>query len=139
MSPEDYAARFGLKRVLPGDGAADGVDRQGRRRQGHQGPRRQGPEEEGGGQKIVGKEGKAGMNGKEDHSELPGEIKPTTNYGGLSEALADTGTDIKKTLAEIQTVANALGGLNSDNVVLGAAPARGSRARARAAAARAPA
>jgi hypothetical protein len=65
------------------------------------------------------------MNSKEDHTELPGEIKPTTNYGGLSEALADTGTDIKKTLSEIQTVANALGGLNSNNVVLGSGSGTG--------------
>src|SRR5258708_28508390 len=85
------------------------------------------PKKQGGGQKIVGKEGKAGLNGKEDHSELPGEIKPTTNYGGLSEALADTGTDIKKTLQEIQTVADALGGLNSNNVVLGSGPGTGLR------------
>ena len=47
-------------------------------------------------------------NDKNDHTELPGEIKPVTNYGGLSEALADTGTEIKKTLSEIQTVADAL-------------------------------
>jgi hypothetical protein len=82
---------------------------------------------QGGGQKIVGKEGKAGMNAKDDHTELPGEIKPTTVYGGLSEALADTGTDIKKTLSEIQTVADALGGLNSNNVVLGSGPGTGLR------------
>jgi hypothetical protein len=81
----------------------------------------------GGGQKIAGTEGKAGLNGKENHSELPGEIKPTTTYGGLSEALADTGTDIKKTLSEIRTVADALGGLNSTNVVLGSGPGTGLR------------
>ena len=93
------------------------------------------PKKQGGGQKIAGKEGKAGLNGKEDHTELPGEIKPVTNYGGLSEALADTGTDIKKTLSEIQTVADALGGLNSNNVVLGSGPGHGAEGRGRAAAA----
>ncbi len=67
------------------------------------------------------------MNGKEGHTELPGEIKPTTTYGGLSEALADTGTDIKKTLSEIRTVADALGGLNSANVVLGSGSGTGLR------------
>jgi hypothetical protein len=81
----------------------------------------------GGGQKILGNEGKAGLGGKESHTELPGEIKPTTTYGGLSEALADTGTDIKKTLSEIRTVADALGGLNSSNVVLGSGPGTGLR------------
>jgi hypothetical protein len=125
VSPEEYAALFGLKRVLPemepeapkndGGGAAKG-------------PKDPGPKDtkkQGGGQKIVGKEGKAGLNGKEDHSELPGDIKPVTNYGGLSEALADTGTEIRKTLSEIQTVADALGGLSSANVVLGSGPGTG--------------
>jgi hypothetical protein len=125
VSPEDYAARFGLKRVLPEmEPPAQAADKSGGG-SGIKDPGAKDPKKMGGGQKIVGKEGKAGLNGKEDHSELPGEIKPTTNYGGLSEALADTGTDIKKTLAEIQTVANALGGLNSDNVVLGAGPGTG--------------
>jgi hypothetical protein len=82
---------------------------------------------EGGGQKIVSREGKAGLKGKEDHSELPGAVVPTTTYGGLSEALADTGSDIKRTLSEIQTVADALGGLNSANVVLGSGPGTGLR------------
>jgi hypothetical protein len=81
-------------------------------------PGAQDTKKQGGGQKIAGKEGKAGLNGKEDHSALPGEIKPTTTYGGLSEALADTGTDIKKTLSEIRTVADALGGLNSASASL---------------------
>jgi hypothetical protein len=126
VSPEDYAARFGLKRVLPEmePPAAAKDDKAGGGR-GVKDPGAKDPKKQGGGQKIVGKEGKAGLNGKEDHSELPGEIKPTTNYGGLSEALADTGTDIKKTLQEIQTVADALGGLNSNNVVLGSGPGTG--------------
>jgi hypothetical protein len=126
VSPEDYAARFGLKRVLPEmEPVAAAKDDKAGGGQGVKDPGAKDPKKQGGGQKIVGKEGKAGLNGKEDHSELPGEIKPTTNYGGLSEALADTGTDIKKTLQEIQTVADALGGLNSANVVLGSGPGTG--------------
>ena len=81
----------------------------------------------GGGQKIAGTEGKAGLNGKEGHTEIPGQLKPTATYGGLSEALADTGTEIRKTLSEIRTVADALGGLNSNNVVLGSGPGTGLR------------
>jgi hypothetical protein len=125
VSPEDYAERFGLKRVLPemeppspakdaGGGAPKGPPDT---------PVKD--KKQGGGQKIQGKEGTAGLHGKEDHNELPGEIKPVTNYGGLSEALADTGTEIRKTLSEIQTVADALGGLNSSNVVLGSGPGTG--------------
>ncbi len=126
VSPEDYAALFGLKRVLPEmePPAPSNEDKSGGGK-GVKDPGAKDPKKMGGGQKIVGKEGKAGLNGKEDHSELPGEIKPTTNYGGLSEALADTGTDIKKTLSEIATVADALGGLNSNNVVLGSGPGTG--------------
>ncbi len=126
VSPEDYAALFGLKRVLPEmEPVAPSNDDKSGGGKGVKDPGAKDPKKQGGGQKIVGKEGKAGLNGKEDHSELPGEIKPTTNYGGLSEALADTGTDIKKTLSEIATVADALGGLNSNNVVLGSGPGTG--------------
>jgi len=128
VSPEDYAERFGLKRILPEMVAAAAAKKDdGGGGKGIKDPGAKDPRKQGGGQKIVGKEGKAGMNGKEDHTELPGEIKPTTNYGGLSEALADTGTEIKKTLNEIQTVADALGGLNSANVVLGSGPGTGLR------------
>ena len=131
VSPEDYAARFGLQRPLARDARL-------RRRQDDKGggsgvkdPGAKDPKKQGGGQKIAGKEGKAGMNGKEDHTELPGDIKPVTNYGGLSEALADTGTDIRKTLNEIQTVTEALGGLNSNNVVLGQRLGHGAEGRGR--------
>jgi hypothetical protein len=126
VSPEDYAERFGLKRVLPEmDPAMASKKDDGGGGKGVKDPGAKDNKKQGGGQKIVGKEGKAGLNGKEDHTELPGEIKPTTHYGGLSEALADTGTEIRKTLNEIQTVADALGGLNSNNVVLGSGPGTG--------------
>jgi hypothetical protein len=125
VSPEDYAARFGLKRVLPDvDLAGAKADAGGSSRK-DQGPKE--PKKQPGGAKIAGKEGKAGLGGKDDHAELPGDVKPVTNYGGLSEALADTGTEIKKTLSEIQTVADALGGLSSANVVLASGPGAGLR------------
>ena len=42
---------------------------------------------------------------------LPGEIKPTTHYGGLSEVLeGDTGKEIQNTLKSINTVSAALAG-----------------------------
>jgi hypothetical protein len=125
VSPEDYAARFGLKRILPEMEPPAPANNGGGAPKGPKDPGPKDTKKQGGGQKILGKEGKAGLNGKEDHSELPGEIKPVTNYGGLSEALADTGTEIKKTLSEIQTVADALGGLSSANVVLGSGPGTG--------------
>jgi len=125
VSPEDYAARFGLKRVLPEMLPPEAHDNKSGGGSGVKDPGAKDPKKQGGGQKIQGKEGKAGLNGKEDHSELPGEIKPVTNYGGLSEALADTGKDIRSTLNQIATVADALGGLNSANVVLGSGPGTG--------------
>jgi len=126
VSPEDYAERFGLKRILPEMEPAQASKKDdGGGGKGIKDPGAKDPRNQGGGRKIVGKEGKAGLNGKEDHSELPGEIKPTTNYGGLSEALADTGSEIRKTLSQIQTVADALGGLNSANVVLGSGAGTG--------------
>jgi hypothetical protein len=124
--PDDYAERFGLKRLLPEMEPAGPAKDKGPAAP--KGPTDRGNKDvkkPGGGQKIQGKEGTAGLNGKEDHNDLPGEIKPTTNYGGLSEALADTGTEIKKTLSEIQTVADALGGLNSANIVLGSGTGTG--------------
>jgi hypothetical protein len=122
----DIASQFHLSRALPEWQAAPtpGKDDKG----GGKDTKDLGAKDtkkQGGGQKIVGNEGKAGLGGKESHTELPGDIKPTTTYGGLSEALADTGTDIKKTLSEIRTVADALGGLNSSNVVLGSGPGTG--------------
>jgi len=125
----DLAAQFNLNRPLdewsaPPASAKDEASSGGK---GVKDPGAKDTKKQGGGQKIAGKEGKAGMNAKEDHTELPGDIKPTTNYGGLSEALADTGSDIKKTLSEIRTVADALGGLNSSNVVLGSGPGTGLR------------
>ncbi len=124
----DFASQFHLSRALaewqpaPTPGKDDKGGGQNAKDLGAKDTKKQG-----GGQKIAGTEGKAGLNGKEGHTELPGEIKPTTTYGGLSEALADTGTDIRKTLSEIRTVADALGGLNSSNVVLGSGPGTGLR------------
>ncbi len=126
VSAEDYAARFGLKRILPEMAVPlPSKDDKSGGGQGVKDPGAKDPKRQGGGQKVQGKEGKAGLNGKEDHSELTGEIKPVTNYGGLSEALADTGKDIRATLNQIATVADALGGLNSNNIVLGSGSGTG--------------
>ncbi len=120
-SAEEYAARFGLHRAVieeppppePTPGEKSGGS-------GVKDPGAHDKKPQGGGQKIAGAEGKFGMKGKEDHTELPGEIKPTQNYGGLSEVLSsDTGEEIKHTLKTIDTVSNALAGINSNNVVLG--------------------
>ena len=73
---------------------------------------------QGGGKKMADAEGKLGKQGKEDHTELPGEIR--NGLGGVSDVLAsETGDEIKHTLGTISSVAAALGGLNSNNIVLG--------------------
>ncbi|MEO7036670.1 MAG: AgmX/PglI C-terminal domain-containing protein [Polyangiaceae bacterium] len=80
--------------------------------------------EQGGGKKIAGAEGKLGRNGKEDHTKQTGEIR--AGLGGMSEALSsDVGDDVKKTLGTISSVADALGGLRSDNIVLGSGSGTG--------------
>ena len=80
--------------------------------------------EQGGGKKVAGAEGKLGKNGKEDHTKQTGDIR--SGLGGMSEALAsDVGDEVKKTLGTISSVADALGGLRSDSIVLGAGSGTG--------------
>jgi hypothetical protein len=121
-NPEEYAARFGLKRAVletpPPEPITVGQEKGGG--SGVKDPGAQDKKAQGGGKKIKGDEGKFGMNDKADHTQLPGEIKPTTHYGGLSEVLeGDTGKEIQNTLKSINTVSAALSGLNSNTVVLG--------------------
>src|SRR6187399_2736269 len=80
--------------------------------------------EQGGGKKIAGSEGKLGRNGKETTTKQAGEIR--AGLGGMSEALSsDVGDEIKKTLGTISSVADALGGLRSDQIVLGSGSGTG--------------
>jgi hypothetical protein len=118
-NPEEYAERFNLHRpIVEVPPPAVGDDKGGG--SGVKDPGAHDKKPQGGGQKIAGAEGKLGLNGKENHTEIQGEIKPTTAYGGLSEVLnGETGEQIKSTLQTINTVANALSGLNSSNIVLG--------------------
>lgn len=80
--------------------------------------------EQGGGKKIAGKEGSLGRQGKEDETKQTGE--PAAGLGGMSEVLAsDVGEEVQKTLGTISSVAEALGGLRSDSIVLGRGPGTG--------------
>lgn len=123
----DFASQFHLNRALaewePTTTASDDKGRG----KGQKEPGLRDVKKPGGGPKSAGKEGRAGLNGKEERLELQGEPKPGTSYGGLTEALADTGTDIKKTLSGIRTVADALGGLRSSNLVFGVGSGTGLR------------
>jgi len=124
-SPDEYAARFGLHRAIieepPPAPPEAGADKSGG--SGVKDPGAHDKKPQGGGQKMAGDKGKLGTKGPNDHTELTGDIKPAQNLGGLSEVLSsDTGEEIRKTLKTIDTVSNALSGLNSANIVLGGGP-----------------
>jgi hypothetical protein len=81
---------------------------------------------QGGGKKIKGAEGKLGKQGNEKETKMTGE--PAPGLGGMAEALnSDVGDEVKKTLGTISSVADALGGLRSDSIVLGQGSGTGLR------------
>jgi hypothetical protein len=81
-------------------------------------PAKKDDKKSGGGKKAKGAEGALGRNADQDHTEMPGEVKQ--NLGGMSEVLSsEVGQEVQKTLGSISSVAEALGGLGSQNVVLG--------------------
>jgi hypothetical protein len=82
--------------------------------------------EMGGGKKIMREEGALGKNAHADETKLPGEIR--SGLGGMAEALnSEVGEEVKKTLGTISSVAEALGGLRSDDIVLGRGSGTGLR------------
>jgi hypothetical protein len=81
---------------------------------------------QGGGKKIKGAEGKLGKQADAKETKLMGEPKP--GLGGMSEALnSEVGDEVRKTLGTISSVADALGGLRSDSIVLGQGTGTGLR------------
>ncbi len=82
--------------------------------------------EQGGGKKIKGAEGKLGKQGPEKETKVTGD--PAAGLGGMAEALSsDVGDEVRKTLGTISSVADALGGLRSDSIVLGQGSGTGLR------------
>jgi len=117
-NPDEIAARFGVERAFMEEKpeAAPGGEKSGGT--GVKDPGAHDTKKQGGGKKMADAEGKLGKNGKEDRTELPGEIR--NGLGGVTDVLAgETGDEIKHTLGTISSVAAALGGLNSNNIVLG--------------------
>ncbi len=81
---------------------------------------------QGGGKKIKDTEGKLGKQGEEKDTKMTGD--PAAGLGGMAEALSsDVGEEVKKTLGTISSVADALGGLRSDSIVLGQGSGTGLR------------
>ena len=73
---------------------------------------------QGGGKKSANQEGALGRQGTAKDTELTGEVRH--GLGGMAEALSsDVGEEVRKTLGTISSVADALGGLNSQRIVLG--------------------
>ena len=73
-------------------------------------------------------EGKLGKSGKEDHTELPGEIK--NGLGGVSDVLAsETGDEIKHTLGNHQLGRCCAGRAQLQNIVLGMGSGTGLKGR----------
>jgi hypothetical protein len=115
---DEIAARFGIKRFLEDPPPPPTEVGQSSGGTGIKNPGANDTKKQGGGKKMAEAEGKLGKSGKEDHTELPGEIRH--GIGGITDVLAsEAGDEIRHTLGTISTVAAALGGLNSQNVVLG--------------------
>jgi hypothetical protein len=92
--------------------------------QGVKDPGAKDPKPQGGGKKVKGDEGKLGRNGEAKETRQTGDIK--AGLGGMAEALSsDVGDEVKKTLGTISSVADALGGLRSSDIVLGAGSGTG--------------
>jgi hypothetical protein len=119
-NPDELAARFGLHRAAAEIPPPPSEVSEKAGGSGVKDPGAKDKKQSGGGQKIAGAEGKLGMQGKADKTELSAPPQPAPNLGGLSDVLnSDTGDEIKHTLTTINSVANALNGLNSQNIVLG--------------------
>lgn len=120
-SQEELAVRFKLDPETPPPSVGD--DSAGK---GIKDPGAKDKKEMGGGKKAKGDEGQLGRNDKSETTQAPGEIRK--GLGAMSDALqSEVGQEIHETLGTISTVAEALGGLNSDSIVLGRGPGLGFR------------
>lgn len=122
-SQAELALQFNLKteeEPAPVPAAADAAGK------GIKDPGAKDTKEQGGGKKIKGDEGALGKQGVAEKTELKGD--PKAGLGGMAEVLAsDVGEEVAKTLGTISSVADALGGLRSDQIVLGRGSGTGLR------------
>lgn len=113
---EEIAARFGIRRAFieeaPPPTAAEAPAAAGAQAAASDARR------QGGGKKMAESEGRFGRNGDKARTEIPDDGR--RGLGGVSDVLAsDAGDEIKHTLGTISSVAAALGGLNSQTLLLG--------------------
>jgi hypothetical protein len=117
-SAAELAVQFNLKDEPVEPEKTTGKDQDSDKGQGIKDPGAKDKKDMGGGKKIKGAEGQLGKQGLADKTELKGEIR--NGLGGMSEVLnSEVGDEVRKTLGTISSVADALGGLRSDNIVLG--------------------
>ena len=115
---DDLARRFQMKRAdldpPPPEPVGDKSDT------GVKDPGQNDKKDQGGGKKMKDTEGKLGFNNSKDKTQLPGEARPTTHLGGLTDVLeGDTGKEIRNTLQSINSVSSVLSGMNSATLVQG--------------------
>jgi hypothetical protein len=119
-NPDEYAARFGLRRAAIEIPPPPTLASEKAGGSGVKDPGAKDKKPAGGGRKVAGDEGKLGLNGAKEKTEIPGEIKPARNFGGISEVLqSETGEQIKQTLSTINSVSEALA-MNSQQLTIGA-------------------
>lgn len=117
-SAAELAVQFNLKTEEPEPSPQTGQDEDADKGKGIKDPGAKDKKDMGGGKKMRQAEGQLGKQGKAEKTELQGEIR--NGLGGMAEALnSEVGEEVRKTLGTISSVADALGGLRSDNIVLG--------------------
>lgn len=125
-SPDEYAARFGLRRAVLTTPPPDALAGQDKAAGKSAGDPAQDKKAQSSSKKARGADGKLGVSDRGGATQLPGDVRPATHYGGLSDVLeGDTGKEIQTTLKSIQSVSAALSGLSSSTVVLGSGPGAG--------------
>lgn len=122
---KELLLRFNMKEDEPEETKPEVSNEEGQDKgSGVKDPGAQDKKDQGGGKKIAGAEGKLGKQGEADETRMPGEPKP--GLGGMSEVLSsEVGAEVQKTLGTISSVADALGGLGSNDIVLGKGPGLG--------------
>ncbi len=117
--PDEYAARFGIHRPMfqPPEPILDTGDDK-------KTPARASNDRSSGGPRSAANEGAHGARTFREPHLQPSHTRPSV--GGLAEVLeGDTGKEIQNTLKSIQTVSQALGGLDASKLVVGGGPGAG--------------
>jgi hypothetical protein len=122
LSPEEVAARFGLRRSIftPEPDEPKPTDSSAEHRAGGSDANKL-PRE-----KAAGSAGKLGNQTAANSPQIPTDAHGAPRFSGLPEVLqGETGQEIQRTLASLQSVSSALSGLSSKDFALGSGGGRG--------------